>query len=242
MSIFKDHSIWRFPRKKKTNIFLSFIYRIFLIIPLSKKTKFSLFSNLSWLFKRMAYEFCEQDKLKKYIPYEVRNKFIIDKLSKDINLIDFGCGTGNDSRLVAPYVNSVIAVDLDDEVLKVAKNMANEKNITYVNKEIFEWLSNSNEKYEIAICSHVIEHLDDPSDFLNSCKSFFKYIFIEVPDNDQDELSFLRVSSGLKPLFNDEDHIWEFKRKDLASLFDDLNFKVIEEQKIYGLMRFWLKC
>ena len=242
MSIFKDPSIWRFPRKKKKNILLSLVYRIFVIIPLSKKTKFSLFSNLSWIFKRMAYEFCEIDNLEKYTPYEVRNKFIINKLSKDINIIDLGCGTGTDSRLVAPYVNSVIAVDYDSKVLKVAKNLTNEKNVTYVNKEIFKWLSNSNEKHEIAICSHIIEHLDDPIDFLNSCKSFFKYIFIEVPDNDQDEHSFLRVSSGFKPLFNDADHIWEFKRKDLASLFDDLNFEVIEEQKIYGVMRFWLKC
>lgn len=242
MSIFKDPSIWHFPRKKKKNIFLSIIYRVFTALPFSKKTKFLLFSNLSWIFKRMANESSEVGKLKNYVIYDLRDKFIKHRLSKNDNLIDLGCGSGVISRLVAPHVKSVIAVDYDKDVLEIAKNLINEKNITYVNKDIFKWLSNSSEKYEIAICSHVIEHLDDPRDFLNSCKFFFKYIFIEVPDNDQDEQSFLRVANGLEPLFNDADHIWEFKRKDLASLFNDLNFEVIDEQKIHGVMRFWLKC
>ena len=70
-------------------------------------------------------------------------------------------------------VNDVIICCDGEKILKVAKNLTNEKNVTYVNKEIFKWLSNSNEKHEIAICSHVIEHLDDPIDFLNLCKSFF---------------------------------------------------------------------
>ena len=30
--------------------------------------------------------------------------------------------------------------------------------------------------------------------------------------------------------------------QDLAFLFNDLNFEVIDEQKIHGVMRFWLKC
>ena len=241
MNNLNDPSIWNFPRRKKKNILLSIIYSIGVFLPLGKKNKFVLFSNLSWIFKRMAYEFFSYEKMETYTPHNVRNKFIKDKLSKDINLIDFGCGEGNDTRLLAPYVKSIIGIDHNAKVLEIAKNLTNEKNVTYINKNIHEWLPNSNEKYEIAICSHVIEHLDSPVNFLTNCKNFFKYIYVEVPDNDQDEHSFLRVQSGLDPLFNDADHIWEFKRKDLERLFDNLELEIVSKEQIYGIMRFWLK-
>jgi SAM-dependent methyltransferase len=242
LNILKDPSIWKFPRKKKKNILLSIIYKLCLYLPFNKKFKFLFFSNLSWIFRRLAFEFSMLEKADEYVPYKVRYKFIKDKLSKNTNLVDLGCAYGVDSRFLAAHVNSVIAVDHDKKAIEVAKNLNNQKNITYVNEDVFQWLEKSKKNYEIIFCSHILEHLDDPIHFLQSCKLFFKYIYIEVPDNDQDEHSFLRILNGFQPLFNDTDHIWEFKRKDLESLFNDLNLKIIDEQKIYGSMRFWLKC
>ena len=147
MSSLNDPSIWRFPRKKKKNIILSIVYKIFIAIPLRKKTKFELFSNLSWIFKRMAYEFFRMEEMDKHIPYNVRNKFIKDKLNKKVDVIDLGCGTGDDCRFVAPYVNSVTGVDYDKNKIDIAGSLTFEKNVTYTNKEVFEWLSSLNKKY-----------------------------------------------------------------------------------------------
>ena len=153
-----------------------------------------------------------------------------------------GCGTAEYSRIAAPHVSSVIAVDYDKNILEVAKTLTNDKNVSFLSDEVFSWLSKTDDDYDVVLCAHIIEHLDDPVMFLSDCKNFFKSIYIEVPDNDQDEHSFIREIHGLDPIYNDADHIWEFKRNDLHKIFSDLDFQIIEEQYIHGVMRFWLRC
>ena len=43
-------------RKKEKIYTLSLIYKISKIIPLTNKIKFIIFSNLSWIFNRLAFE------------------------------------------------------------------------------------------------------------------------------------------------------------------------------------------
>tara|TARA_B110000483_G_scaffold111405_1_gene135491 strand:- start:319 stop:666 length:348 start_codon:yes stop_codon:yes gene_type:complete len=102
-------------------------------------------------------------------------------------------------------------------------------------------LAESSLQCDVAICSHIVEHLDEPIDFLKRCKEHFKLIFFEVPDSDQEEHTFLRELNGLDPLYSDDDHIWEFKRSDVHQIFKDLQLEILEQEYINGAMRFWLK-
>ena len=237
------YGIWKFSRKKKKSLLNSILYRIFVRLPFDNSRKFKFFSEMSWLFRRMAFEQAHLDKPDiDYTPYKVRDNFITAYLESDNNVVDLGCGTAEYSRIAAPHVSSVIAVDYDKNILEVAKTLTNDKNVSFLSDEVFSWLSKTDDDYDVVLCAHIIEHLDDPVMFLSDCKKFFKSIYIEVPDNDQDEHSFIREIHGLDPIYNDADHIWEFKRNDLHKIFSDLDFQIIEEQYIHGVMRFWLRC
>ena len=61
-------------RKKKFNFTTSFIYNTLKKLPLSKKTKFKFFNNISWIFDRLAYETSHE--IIKEVDNPVRNGFI----------------------------------------------------------------------------------------------------------------------------------------------------------------------
>ena len=47
--------MWKFSRKKKFNLLLSSIYRLSRLLS-HNKSKYALFSNLGWIFNRIARE------------------------------------------------------------------------------------------------------------------------------------------------------------------------------------------
>ena len=60
-------------------------------------------------------------------------KQISDRLSKEVNLgevVEFGCGTGYFTRVIAKNAKSILAADLSDEMLQVAnKKLKNFENV-----------------------------------------------------------------------------------------------------------------
>ena len=235
------NEVWKFRRKKKSRMFNSIIYRITRYLPIRRSTKFMLFSEMSWFFKRISFENANFGRDDDYIPWIAKKNFFLNMLKSHYKVVDIGCGEGHFSRMIAPNVHSVIGVDYDEKLIELAKSLTDVKNISFINNDVFLWFSKSSEKLDVGLCSHVVEHLDDPSDFLRKSKKLFKLIFFEVPDSDQSEHSYLRVLNGLDPIYSDDDHIWEFKRVDILKIFENLELEIIEHEYIHGVMRFWLK-
>ena len=68
------YGIWKFSRKKKKSLLNSILYRIFVRLPFDNSRKFKFFSEMSWLFRRMAFEQAHLDKPDiDYTPYKVRD-------------------------------------------------------------------------------------------------------------------------------------------------------------------------
>ncbi len=92
-------------------------------------------------------------------------KIIIDKLSNEQNLgevIEFGCGTGYFTKILAKNSRHIIASDLSDEMLEVAKSKLKEfKNIT-VKKADCEDASFKSEKFNTVVMVNVIHFIRNP--------------------------------------------------------------------------------
>lgn len=233
---------WRFIRRKPKNIVTSLAYRIGKLLPMTQKGKFKLFSDLAWIFNRMClenssglYDLC------KYVPYTQRMSFIEGGISKDDYVLDLGCSTGEITNFVAGVSKEVVGIDHDLNRIAMAKQRHQKSNLSFVCDDAISYLSSSNKKFDSMICSHILEHLDNPVDFLRKFQGCFTKLYIEVPDNDQQEVNHMRIACDLTPLYNDLDHIWEFKRIDIAKIFQELNLEIISRDFSYGVMRYWVK-
>ncbi|MEM3465488.1 MAG: class I SAM-dependent methyltransferase [Candidatus Jordarchaeales archaeon] len=84
---------------------------------------------------------------------------------KGSTLLDFGCGDGSSTMLVAAHVNAskVIGVDLDDEALKKAR----EKGILTYKADLNEKLPLDDECVDIVFANQVIEHLINVDNFVS---------------------------------------------------------------------------
>lgn len=83
--------------------------------------------------------------------------------------LDYGCGTGDFCVLLSKYFDSVTGTDLSDNVLKIAADSNNRKNIIYskLNYDII-----FNKKYDLILSITVLQHILDDNDLILLMKNF----------------------------------------------------------------------
>lgn len=75
---------------------------------------------------------------------------------------DLGCGTGNGSECIAPYVKKIIAVDQSEPMLKAArKRLAGFKNVEW-RLGTLEEIPIEDREVDAAMCLLVLHHVEDP--------------------------------------------------------------------------------
>ena len=101
-------------------------------------------------------------------------------------LLDIGCGTGSFLRKVEDLNSGLILVGIEPSVSGCERSTA-QSSARIVQGDVLTLDPASLDLAQIAdfaICSEVIEHLDNPSQFLQQCKKFIKpsgKIFLTVP-------------------------------------------------------------
>lgn len=98
-----------------------------------------------------------------------RVDFIADVLKKSFPLtarvLDVGCGNGVISRHLGRMGYDVLGIDVSDRTIEKARTIAPLPNVRFMKKSAEELVA-SGEKYDIVICSEVLEHLNDPGKLL----------------------------------------------------------------------------
>lgn len=95
-----------------------------------------------------------------------------------LKLLDAGCGTGAGTELLGRlhrgsflrHAYEVVGIDMSDE----CKNHADLAfdNMTYIIGDVFDI---PDESYDAVICSHAIEHFEDPTDFMEKLRRIARY-------------------------------------------------------------------
>jgi len=177
-------------------------------------------------------------------PYDVRNlsgagitrayhkKFLNESVGKKGKILDLGCGTAEMIFKLKQNGWEVWGVDFDRNAIKIAKRRFKLKNLFSDSFEDF-FRKNQNLKFDTITFFEVLEHLQDPENFILNCRNILKpggNVFISTP--------FRR---RLFPNSNSWDfpphHFTRWDEKSLQMIFEKNGFSVekitfVEEIKI----------
>lgn len=145
--------------------------------------------------------YLEEIKLKKtaknYIDYKIKHKKklidLIKKYSPNKKVIETGCGTGIISTYLSSIGYDVVGIDISDEILGLARDVADkyfDKNSPkFINMSIFDMKFDNT--FDVAFSNGVLEHFSDEEiiDTINKQLDIANYVIIGIPTKffNQDE-------------------------------------------------------
>lgn len=153
--------------------------------------------------------------------HEWRDAFI-QKHGRAPKLLDFGCGTG---RLLYAFNKmgfDVLGVETDANACEF---IANELKMPVKNCTFFEL--NADDKFDFIILSNVIEHVDDPIDFMKSAKNYLSSdgaILIETPWAEDSGVYEQRYRDIYHTLFFNHLSLYIMGLRSNLSFFRTINF------------------
>lgn len=134
-----------------------------------------------------------------------------DWIPAGAKVVDIGCGTGRVARLLADRAQSVLGVDLNPVAVAAAERAENPSNVSFRIGDAREIRA----RFDAAIVSHLLGHLDDPDAFLTSAHGIAPVLLVEVPDVRGDALNVARLSLGLD-FSTDADYVREYSKEILG--------------------------
>ncbi len=146
------------------------------------------------------------------------------KLSKDLDVLDFGCGTGLLSIRLLPLVHSVTGADSSSGMLDVLNSKKNAQKLTklntlYINIENGERLTG---RYDIVTSSMTMHHIKDPAPLIKQFHEILKPGgYLCIADLDPDEGKFHDNNDGV---FHKG-----FNRVDMKLLFKNQGFTEVSD-------------
>lgn len=129
------------------------------------------YNGLYSFFKDASHRFKNQYETADY-KFKLVSKFLNPNQKK---VLEIGCGPGGILSYFKTQGFDCIGIDYDNEDLQYGKSLGLQ--LYDVKKEI-------NQKFDLIILSHVIEHLEDFNKFIEYLEKYIKnntYIYIEVP-------------------------------------------------------------
>jgi SAM-dependent methyltransferase len=221
----------RLQRRKSRNLLASAVYKLNRFMPFSKQRKLDMMLDLAWVAHRLSIENASVFNLNRRAP----NTFLHTRIDAGDRVLEIGCDRGQ----VLSTIRAAERVGVDYDEAAIAAGRKAFPELTLIAGEAREYLAHAN-PFDVLILSHVLEHVDDPEQFLASVKDRFERIYVEVPDFDWTELNAVRLARGRKLVYMDDDHIAEFDRDELERLFASLGLEVLDREFRYGVMRYWL--
>ncbi len=164
-------------------------------------------------------------------------------LTKDMNVLEIGTGTGMIARAVSQYAASVLAIDYSDKMIEEANKIKHDENIIF-SVEDSESLKSKDKTFDAVIISNVLHVLKNPEKTLKEVKRVLKNNGILIaPTYMWKELSllgkiqrFVMIRRGF-PIYS------QWKTEEYLSFLEKENFSVVKHKTIKGFFNIcYVEC
>ncbi|WP_341751892.1 MULTISPECIES: bifunctional 2-polyprenyl-6-hydroxyphenol methylase/3-demethylubiquinol 3-O-methyltransferase UbiG [unclassified Candidatus Tisiphia] len=114
-----------------------------------------------------------------YIIDKIKDHFNIDDdvvLSSKLDILDVGCGGGLITSALCKLNGTVTGIDALQSNIDIAMKHAEEENlnIQYLKSTAEELVYSNSKQYDVVLCLEVMEHIDNPSDFVKNLANLVK--------------------------------------------------------------------
>lgn len=170
---------------------------------------------------------------------------VLKLIPPDVYVLDYGCGWGIFSEMMADKGCCVDAIDLDKYSIEIAKSFIGENDHL-----IFKQISINDvedEKYDYVVSSQVIEHTHNPGNYLMECNRVIKtngYLIISLPNIINPRVILTQIIDWKKKFTNHfknyeylkiHDHIQAWDPFSFMRLLDSMGFEFVSIDFIEGL-------
>ena len=120
--------------------------------------------------------------------FRVWSELIRDHCEPGMDAVDLGCGSGVFTALLAARARRVYAIDGSAAMLAITRRHLSGqglRNVEVVESRLEAFLDNTGPEFDLAVCSSVVEYLDHPDEFLDSCRDALKpggILLISMPN------------------------------------------------------------
>jgi SAM-dependent methyltransferase len=162
-------------------------------------------------------------------------------LNKSIDALDIGAGTGKVSQAIAPFVNSVIGIDISERMIEKANIQNQFDNVRYIKMNV-ESLKFPSEKFDLVTARMVFHHVKNLEKGFKECYRVLKkggrmVVSEGVPPDYKVRSQYAKIFE-----FKEDRHI--FYESDLINLMHNVGFKDITLKPFYMYqvsLNNWLK-
>jgi len=195
--------------KNKSNPLVDFLLKIALVVH-------------SYLYKGISFLAIKKEG-GKHPKHRILNyhQFFLENILPQSKVLDVGCSSGDLTFDLAKKAMKVAGIDLNKKYLEKAKQKNNYHNIEYILGDAVSY--NFNEKFDFAVLSNVLEHIENRVDFLKKINLITDKILIRVPLLTRDWLSVYKKEMSVDYKL-DKTHFIEYTKESF-----------IEETKKAGL-------
>jgi len=148
--------------------------------------------------------------------YPVYN-YLKDK--SNLKILEVGCSYGYLSYAISKRKFEIKAIDVASTPIKFATENFGD---FFYNTDLREYSNQYNEKFDLVIATEVIEHLENPGEFLNNCKEILNIggkILLTTPNKDYSKPNSI-WQTDLPPV-----HLIWFSKKGIQALSEKLGFR-----------------
>jgi SAM-dependent methyltransferase len=222
----------RLPRRKPRSALASFAYKLDRLLPISRQKKLDLLLDIAAVTNRLAMERASE------LGFNIwgENAFIHSRIKPTDRVLEIGCSSGR----VLSTIKAATRVGVDYDTAAIQLGRREHPELTLIAGEARDYLDAA-EPFDVLILSHVLEHIEDPEQFLRTFAHRFDRIYVEVPDFEFTTNNAVRQARKRDLIYMDGDHVAEFDRDEIEAMFKSVGLDILDREFRWGFMRYWIR-
>jgi len=162
--------------------------------------------------------------------YQKKLRVTRDYFRPDMEVLEFGCGTGSTAIVHAPYVKHILAIDFSSKMLEIAQGKAdanNVKNITFRRASIDEF-SVPDQTLDAVLGLSILHLLDNKDDVIAKVHKMLKPggVFVTSTVCIGETMKFIKFIAPIGKALGFLPVLKVFTAQDLADSLRDAGFKI----------------
>jgi len=162
--------------------------------------------------------------------YQKKLQVTRERFRPDMNVLEFGCGTGSTAIAHAPYVKHIQAIDISSKMIEIAQGKAEAgavENVTFEQSTIDE-LSVSDQTLDAVLGLSILHLLDNKEEVIAKVHKMLKPggVFVTSTACIGDTMKFFKVIAPIGRFFGLMPVVKVFTTKELKDSFTDAGFEI----------------